>query len=71
MSQNTNLAESFVKKRAKLLNSPGGEKYTWDDFFDEYDVPVDCRSDFAVAAILHQAEEISKAESTGKENYVN
>lgn len=61
MSQNTNLAESFVKKRAELLSNQGGEEYTWDDFFDEHNVPADCRSDFAVAAILHQAEGISKS----------
>ena len=50
-----NLAEQYVKKIKSL---PPESNYTWDDFFDEMKVPVESRTDFAVAAILKQAKTI-------------
>lgn len=55
-----NLAEQYVKKIKSLAPE---SNYTWNDFFDELKVPKTFRSDFAVAAILKQAKDISGGSS--------
>ncbi len=51
------LAEVFIEYAAY----PGHESKTFDDFFNDVGVPEDARSDFAVAALLRQVEEIENA----------
>ena len=42
----------------KLLDSGEFKDMTWDDFFDKHGVPVEARTDMAVASIMNGAIEI-------------
>jgi hypothetical protein len=51
------LAKAFDEK---MKDPKLPENYTWDDFFDEYGIEKEARSDFAIAAILNQSRSIGK-----------
>jgi hypothetical protein len=62
-TKEVNLAEEYVK----ISNSGEAEGMTWDDFFKRFKVAKKYRSNFAVASILRQAQEIIDKE--GKQSH--
>jgi hypothetical protein len=55
----SNENDDLAKKYIEYMDLPEGERgTTFDDFFDWVDVPVEQRTDFAVAAILNRAQKL-------------
>lgn len=52
-SDDTNLVDKFIEK----ADSGQAEKINWDDFFDEFDVSLEARSDYVIREIIRQVNE--------------
>ena len=52
MSKNRPLTDVYIEYQESLAPGEVGKK-TWNDFFDYAEVPMENRSDFAVAAMLN------------------